>query len=234
MSLPPPDLPRLLREGVELGSGSLRGSTTVVDVGALEVPSGRLVMDDPLVDTEPPFAVSVPPGAHRVVLVVVAVRDTTTPDEPPDERVALAIVLVGGAALDELRAPELTYEEVVPDDEDAPDELGEDEFFGYGVDSGTGCFADADRLMLDGREEEWQEALLDELDRTARDTWSTAVVSDATVVAFSTGWGDGVYPSWGVRGDDGRLLAVVTDFLVARDVEHHADTVPADGVGGRA
>ncbi len=225
MSLPPPDLRRVLRDGVELGRGRLRATTQLHDIGTLEVPSGRLVMDDPLVDPEPPFLVIVPEGAHRVGLLVMAVRDTESA-EPPDERVALAYVLIDGTRVTDLLVDGLEVQQVVPDDEESANDLGEDEFFGYGVDSGTGCFADADRLMTDAGSEDWQDALLDELDRTARDTWSTAVVSDGGVVAFSSGWGDGVYPSWVVSEVSGRILAVVTDFLVARDVEHHEDTVP--------
>ena len=225
MTLPAPDLSALLHDGVELSAGTRRGRTRVHDLGTLVVPSGRLVMDDPLVDYEPPFMVPVSPGEHRVVVLVVAVSDTDSA-EPADERCALAVALVDGATVADAARPGLVYEPVVPDDEEHPDELGPDDFFGYGVDSGTGCFADMDALLRDGRQERWQDDLLDELDRTARDTWSTAVMSDRGVIAFSSGWdSDGVFPSWTVRETGGRLVAVVTDFLVARDLDHSEDPV---------
>ncbi|MFO0583770.1 MAG: DUF4241 domain-containing protein [Anaeromyxobacter sp.] len=66
------------------------------------------------------------------------------------------------------------------------------------------CFMDADagRLLVARMEaeEDYFETIIAEMDRTTRMTWSWASIRPAedreeNVVCFSSGWGDGVYPS---------------------------------------
>jgi hypothetical protein len=102
--------------------------------------------------------------------------------------------------------------------------------FGYSVDYATGCFIDADvpsmlvaqeAARTDGADE--SEQFYDQLDamqsKTYVPTWSWAdlLVDEATganIIAFSSGWGDGCYPSyWGYDAADQRV-ALVTDFGV--------------------
>lgn len=93
----------------------------------LSLPSGRVIACDPLVALEGarPFARAVPPGRYRVVLGMLE-RD-----------VALACVRLG-------RARVARWELARREGGGAP---------GYGVDSGTGCFADADAVAVYAAEE---------------------------------------------------------------------------------
>ena len=95
------------------------------------------------------------------------------------------------------------------------------EFAGYGVDSGTGAFMAAEALQAHQRQrdrvgESFDRMLFAELDRSYRHMrrWDLLETDGGTVAMFSSGYGDGAYPTF--RGDDdtGRLVAVITDFGV--------------------
>lgn len=98
--------------------------------------------------------------------------------------------------------------------------LKEGHFFGYGVDSGTGCFIDlsaAKVLELKMRENpDYYEEIIAAMDRTYVSTWSWANIplGKGNLVAFSSGFGDGGYASyWGLDAA-GEISVVVTDFSV--------------------
>ena len=180
------------------------------ELGVLAVPTGRLVACDPLVDIMPAFTRRAPAGRFPVQLLIAHL-------EGPDERVAAAV---------------LRFSEAVPDRWEAaftpgqdPSTLGPDEFFGYGVDSGTGGFLDAaaaeaiDQLASD--EEAFVELITTLQERLAaadRATWSWVLLDldgdgTAELAVFSSGWGDGAYASyWGWSGDE--LACLATDFRV--------------------
>ncbi len=102
-----------------------------------------------------------------------------------------------------------------------PATLGPDEFFGYGVDSGTGGFMDAAALRsYEARRNQEGEAFDDqlfaELDKTYQHTrsWYLLPTDAGNVAFFSSGYGDGAYPSYFGYDANGKLVAVVTDFLL--------------------
>lgn len=99
-------------------------------------------------------------------------------------------------------------------------ELEEDDFYGYGVDSGTGGFMDkslADKVLeldLDIYDE-----FEKQFDETYVYTYSYAIGNllggeQNEVVAFSSGYGDGSYPSYFGFDEAGEPCVLVTDFLV--------------------
>lgn len=184
---------------------------TVVDLGPVVVTSGALAACDPLVDPVPrAFERRVPPGRYPVLLAVAAL-------ENGDERVAFGQVKLADA-------PVARWEPAV---QPAPGEpLGDDDYLGYGVDSGTGAFMDAVAgRLLEARmteQADYSETIIAEMERTYRPTWDWASVRPApdreeNVVCFSSGWGDGVYPSFFGLAEDGRPVALLTDFLVLAD-----------------
>ncbi|HEV8696662.1 MAG TPA: DUF4241 domain-containing protein [Candidatus Limnocylindrales bacterium] len=190
------------------GTSFGRSVTMTVDyAGDVILPTGRLVASDALIIDSLPFAEAVPPGRHAVSVLVVEFADG-------DRRVAAAMVTV---------APNepIRWELALVAGQD-PATLGPGEFFGYGVDSGTGAFTSpeaTERLR----------------DLTAYEACSNAVTagmfpgeqrfgvtvevevdraSGTNVVAFSSGFGDGAYPSFVGFDDDGRPAVVLTDFGV--------------------
>lgn len=180
----------------------------VVELGRLALPSGRLAACDPSVvwDLEP-FTIGLPPGEHAVEL---AVADIATFNGVPQQarKVAAARVVI---------APEAatTWEMAVVAGQDTAS-LNGDLYFGYGVDAGTGAFLDADAAKALDRINDADG--LDDALTTARAGALGVLVGDTesglNVAAFPSGWGNGVYPTWVGRSDDGRVVSVVTDFHV--------------------
>ncbi|MDQ8023147.1 MAG: DUF4241 domain-containing protein [Moraxellaceae bacterium] len=174
-------------------------------VGELYLPSGRLVACDPLVSCGDAFAARVPAGRFPLQLAIARNGD--------DERVALAKIVFA-------EGPIASWELAVTPAQDVST-LKPGEFFGYGVDSGTGGFMDADALTAFEAErerggEKFDQQLFDALDKTYRHTWSWHLhqTTGGTVAMFSSGYGDGAYPTY--RGYDkaGKLVAVITDFMI--------------------
>lgn len=96
-------------------------------------------------------------------------------------------------------------------------ELEGSEFFGYGVDAGTGCFVDAsatiplgDLVGDDGGE------LANAFDTSPKllPVALTDPGSGQGIVAFASGFGDGQYPTWIGRTATGSVASFVTEFFV--------------------
>jgi hypothetical protein len=103
-----------------------------------------------------------------------------------------------------------------------------DHIFCYGVDSGTGCFMDpgasqalAERMNND---EDYSQTLIAEMDKTYVHTWSWANLemdtnTNANLIAFSSGLGDGCYPSYFGFDEKHNPVILVTDFGLFSDDE---------------
>ena len=101
----------------------------VIELGALTLRSGRILIGDPLTGAlagEAALARQVPPGRYPVLLSVIAAS-------PADHRVAAAKLVIRDAPV--VRWEPALFEGQEPDAERLPC---------YGVDSGTGVFACAD------------------------------------------------------------------------------------------
>lgn len=216
MAIPAPDFHRLFTVGsVYTHPQGHTATVAKLETSKLMMPTGQLTACDPFVslpDDVAPFSTAVPPGAYTVVVSVVEIEHKDAPaTEEPHYRVAAAKVLVADKEV-------ASWELALTGDQDLHD-LGPDEFFGYGVDAGTGCFVDASAAgsfgPFDGLDDD---VLLDAF--YGPESGSPLVVtltdpaSQATLVAFASGWGDGAYPTWVGRDDDGRVAAFVTDFHV--------------------
>ena len=123
--------------------------------------------------------------------------------------------------------------------------LDEDSFIGYPVDAGIGCFMDTDTQQAllalieqaNGDEDSaWSDALIDHdgLDEGAEyRPWGED--SPHGLVVFTSGWGDGVYPSYWALDTSGIPVALVTDFLCiqggdGRDEREIADQAYRDNL----
>lgn len=177
-------------------------------LGELFLPTGAIVANDPLCMFETaPFQKTVEPGRYQVILYILNINT--------DKRVAFS----------ELRFKDsmpVRFELAIKEGQDIS-QLGEDEFFGYGVDSGTGSFMDAaaclQMMELFKQDETGALPFLENpLNESYIYTYSAANVlipgQNVNVAAFSTGYGDGAYPSyWGID-DKNRICCLITDFCL--------------------
>ncbi|SHN47167.1 DUF4241 domain-containing protein [Cryptosporangium aurantiacum] len=167
------------------------------EAGELRMPTGRLVAADPypLEFGNKPFTETVPPGSYPVIISYLPDSGTTAAarlvirDEPV-ERWELALC----AGQDTIA-------------------LGDGEFYGFGVDTGTACFVDAagaDALpaLLEPRWIEFHD----------REHGPTQTVdlgeSGANVISWASGYGDGSYPTWIGRTKGGEIACFVADMLM--------------------
>jgi hypothetical protein len=207
-----PDLTYLLTAGATFASDK---ATYVIEPQSLDpvvLPTGEVVACDPLVfaDGQPPFTVTVPPGTYPLrAWVAVLFQDGA---EWQRRTAALELVIRD--------KPAVRWELAIAEGQD-PSSLGEDEYFGYGVDAGTGTLADlvAVRALAD-----WEYDRLDSVYIPAQVPPAPAaigaVTDDATganVVVVTSGWGDGFYPTFIGYADDGGITSFVTDFMVVPD-----------------
>ena len=163
--------------------------------GELFLPTGRLVAADPafLKDAKP-FEHRFEPDRYQVILTIAHYADK-------DQRIAAARVQISS------RTP-VRWTEARP--------------VAYGVDSGLGCFIDAEAaahlaaLPKTAYERHWK-TLMNALDKNYADTRSYTSVrvdsrTNATLVVFSSGFGDGGYASYFGHDDRGQLACLLTDF----------------------
>ena len=183
-------------------------SFAVREIGLLNITSGQVAASDPMVAPDPPgFTRAVPNGRHPVSVAIARFGS--------DERIAYARLRFSDAAP--------VHWEMALLATDNPAKLGPGEFFAYGVDTGTGCFMDPRAgQLLNARmeaEEDYFEVIIEEMDKTYAHTRSWADIrpdpaAPENVICFSSGWGDGSYPSFFGLDADGRPVVLVTDFLV--------------------
>ncbi|WP_327416628.1 DUF4241 domain-containing protein [Streptomyces sp. NBC_01233] len=116
------------------------GALAPVVIGDVTLPTGRVVACDPFVclgeGEAEPFSVVVDPARYRAEAAIATLVRLGVPEGPrPHTRVAAARLVIRDT-------PTVRWEMAVAEGQD-PAVLGEDEFYGYGVDAGTGCFHDA-------------------------------------------------------------------------------------------
>jgi len=190
-----------------LQDGHTAGEMTLFNhtVGDLILPSGQLVACDPFMAPDaPPFKLSMPYGKFPVTLSIAHIKT--------DERVAFATLRL-------TQTLPASWEMLTVGNQKIST-LEEGELFGYGVDTGTGCFMDlsTSRALSErmAEQEDFYETLIAEMDKTYKNTWSwlDARFGDGNLLAFSSGYGDGVYATYAGRDSNGNISAVVTDFGV--------------------
>jgi hypothetical protein len=215
MPLSAPDFERLLVPGARYTSSyGMDFTIRLRSEASLSLPSGRVIAGEPFMygasDYTDGFVQRVPPGRYPVVLAIA--------DFEAGEHI---VPTVAAARLVIREEPVVSWEMALYEGQD-PAELGDDEFFGYPVDGGTGGFIDVESIpVLTADFDEYLENLMDLLaDRTdddARMVTMTGENSEPLLVAFSSGDGDGHYPTWIGRTADGEIASVLTDFFILPD-----------------
>ncbi|PRY27635.1 uncharacterized protein DUF4241 [Pseudosporangium ferrugineum] len=236
-------LDRLLTEGAHRFDDAHDCRMTMIPLGEVTVPTGRIVACDPLIHPgeTPPFTVTAPPGRYplRAWVAVVHPAGSMLAADPPATAPGPATTRPGGndaggagrlaglpieadrrtAALQLVvrDEPVATWEPAVPAGP-GPSILDEDGFATYPADSGTGALAD-ERALAGLRT--WSYARVEQtyLPEPGPPALSAldAVTDPATganVVAVATGDGDGGYATFIGRTASGKVATFVTDFRV--------------------
>lgn len=145
-----PDLTRAFRDGERFGDGTMR----VIEVDRLVLPTGRIVACDPmnlLFSHQPAYTRSVPPGRYPVLLALL--NNHALPVSSPN------FETVASAMLRFQDVPVQRWEMALQPGWD-PGTLKPGYHFGYGVDSGKGCFIDEGTVARLPREQQgFQDAM---------------------------------------------------------------------------
>jgi hypothetical protein len=196
----------------------------IQSLGDLYLPTGQLIACDALgsVDGYGAFTKTVLPGRYPVTINVATFDfiERSTGREIRERKVAYSKVCFSQ------NLP--TDWEIALRDDQVQENLVGDEFRGFGIDSGTACYMDAcvgkyikDFYTTDS--ESWNSELFGNLEELLNHnyqlnySWANYRIPEVgrgNVVAFSSGWGDGGYPSYFGLDEFGSPLCLVTNFFI--------------------
>jgi hypothetical protein len=202
MQLPGPCLWTIFNLPCRLSTDAGELEVAVLPIDPIALPSGRIVVGDPLVDIyyNEPLTQEIPPGRYSVRLATATGLDGA---------VASVVRFRAGTAV--------RWEPTEPDR--------------HGVDSGTSGFVDFELARRVQRKSgEWFERHLhrcsDALE-CAGEPWGNRLLdreTGANLLFFRTATGDGQYPSFYGYSANGDLVCVVTDYFLEHGVRDIAVT----------
>lgn len=172
----------------------------VVDAGEVRLPSGRLLATDPgyLTDELPAWegalTAQVAPGTYPVELSIA-------------QNLAHDWGTVAGARVVVSDEPVVSWELGLREGQHEID-LDDEEFHGFGVDTGTASFTDIEAIPAVAEPAQDVSA-----DLESWQGWH-GTVDDGRLVMWHAGYGDGAYPVWVGRDRDGAVAVFVADMLV--------------------
>lgn len=204
------DFATAFRDGLRLQGPTGPLTLHSQQIGELVVTSGKVVACDPLICPETdPFAARIASGRYPVTVSLARFL------AEGEEHVACAMLRIGE------RVP--ARWEMAASPGQASGELRAGYIFGYPVDTGIGCFMDADaaRALFEslGKHKGCAERLIAEMARAQAPRWTWLDIpmdpaTGANLVAFSSGFGNGFYASYWGYDADGSATCLVTDFQV--------------------
>lgn len=196
-----------------------------IHIGDVNLPTGKIVAADPFfTEGQRPFSRTVEPDKYPVYIYMAEIDEQ-------HHRVAYAKIKFRP---EDAKKWILALTEDLTEDE--MNELGEDEFYGFPVESGLAAFLDAETNdQLTTRIDEVQrknpesnyydDVLAAEFEHySGKNKFSRALGDwndhhpnkdvDNNVIMFASGWGDGYYPAyWGIN-EAGDTIELVIDFLL--------------------
>jgi len=206
--------------------GEMSGQELVeIHIGDLNLPTGKIIVSDPFFsEGQQPFSRTVEPDKYPVYIYMSEI-------DKLHNRIAYAKI--------KFRPEDAKKWILALTDDLTPEEmndLGEDEFYGFPVESGLACFLDQetneqfvarmDDLQDSNPEANYYDEVLakefmdysgkNALSRDLGD-WNDHKVddnSDNNVIMFSSGWGDGYYPAYWGLSEQGDTIELVIDFLI--------------------
>lgn len=195
----------------------------ILDIGEINFPTGEILACDPLVDLEyaKPFIQKVPIGKYPIKIAVV-------PSKEYGDRYACVKIEFS-------KNKPIIYELAMTGAEEELDEAKDDEFYGFGVDAGMGCVADKKtqeeyikywkKLVEEEDADNPFDDIFDDLliesakkypkyQREYGD-WANWTIpnTDVNISVFTSGWGDGVYPSYFGYDKNGELCGFYIHFI---------------------
>jgi hypothetical protein len=221
-----PDLTLAFQDNWEQETGFGRVSLERRDLGMLVVPTGKLIACDAFIvfpDMEP-FQQTFPTGRYPVIVSIAHIAS----EHGENQRVAYATLRFSD------QQPAKWEMAVTPGQDVAT--LDQDEIYGYGVDTGTGCYMDTTAVPLVGSGN-LNDQLYEALRGSYVHTWSWANItldsSGLNMMAFSTGDGDGAYAAYVGYDAAGKVATLVTDFglfprLISNESDKDGDNFDAD------
>jgi len=171
----------------------------IAEAGALVLTSGRIVACDGLIPSDEPFTERVKPGSYPVVLCIAMFSE---------EWPVIACAML--RLKDEM--PVVWKPATVAGQSEVPER--EDETVGYGVDCGVGCFADLDAMHALIASPDTYSRLQEQVHHAGMKIvdFQPDTARPSNIIIFSSGEGDGTYPSYFGYDDDGNILCLATDF----------------------
>lgn len=198
----------------------------IIPIGNLYVPSGKIVAGDPFwvySDDLIPFKTSIKSGYYPVEILIHKIEDN-------HYRIAFARIKVSEQVATSWKlavSDDITEEEI--------NQLYPGEFYGYGVDAGTGFFADLESAQVfkekcieyDSKNLYYDEEIMEELE-SFLDKNSISHISglihcsmhfpnkneEHNIAIFTSGWGDGSYGTYWGLDDNGNITELITNFNV--------------------
>ncbi|MDR2237207.1 MAG: DUF4241 domain-containing protein [Chryseobacterium sp.] len=191
----------------------------VMDIGNVSLPSGKVIVRDPLVYLrmgEKPYFMETPKGDFPVKIAIVHLEDWGS--------------RYAAVKVEFTQEKPVLYREALTGDEDLED-LGPDDFFGFIVDAGLGCIADAEAVPFIDQfisalnvENIYDDYFAELFAKSYRDNpanqrelgdWINWTVpgTDYQVPMFASGLGDGMYPVYFGYDVQGNICGLYIHFI---------------------
>jgi len=190
--------------GTHLNMDSFRIDFYSVDIGKINIESGKIIACDPIVMQDAkPFTQLFPIGQFPVQLAIAKIKD--------DERVAYSRIIFSDSSV-------VKWEFALIEGQKQDSIYGEN-FYGYGVDAGIGMYIDekantAFKLFSKADNNIWSKIFIDEMDKHYRNTWQYVIhkFNAHNFASFSTGYGDGRYATYIGYDKKENPCMILTDF----------------------
>lgn len=198
-----------------------------LSVGQIQLPTGIICALDPLtlLDSVQAIHPSVPPGSYSVYLSVAhMVSNWPTVhnrrmsfEKSQDQRVAFAVI--------EFSQEQATNWRMAYSSDQDESMLDDGNIYGYLGYSGKGCFMDktlAEMLRRQyGTDYGYYDKIVSEMDKTSYTCSYTnlELAKDSNLIAFSTGFGSGIYASYFGYGQSDEIVCLVTDFGIVQPLD---------------
>jgi hypothetical protein len=178
-----------------------------IKAGELNLPTGRIISTDPiLMYDDECYAEHVKPGTYTVYIYIGKTENRKKQTIAAELRVNDNYPVKWELALFKGESSK---------------GFGYDEFMGYEVENGLGCFMDESVMKI---LDVMSEKELDIYERAVKDAVMKSEYSCAemlidkknggNIVIFASGWNEGIFPTYYGFDKDGKLARLVTDFMV--------------------